>query len=262
MTESFPSDDVSRSERVEFPSRGGKLLVGDLHRAGDGDGPWLLLCHGMESTRGGTKQEAMCARFVPRGFSVLRFDFRYVGESEGEFEDLTVSGEVDDALGALDFAAGFRPREITLVGSSLGGLVALLVAAAAPHQVRRLVTIAAVADERLFLEGLSPEALERWRREGRRPYGSGWLKSSFLEDVCSLDTAEALGRLELPILALHGEADSVVPVAHAGIIGRLARGPVTVKTFPGVDHRFEEPGALDGLLEAMEHWLLGEGGAA
>ena len=72
-------------ERVEFASRRGNILVGDLHRTGDRCGPTLMLCHGMESTRGGRKQTAIVERFVPAGYSVLRFDFTYVGESEGSF---------------------------------------------------------------------------------------------------------------------------------------------------------------------------------
>lgn len=197
----------------------------------------------------------MCQRFVPAGYSVLRFDFSYVGESDGAFEDMTVSGEVDDALGALDFATDFEPREIIVVGSSLGGLVSLLVAAAAPHLVRRLVTIAAVADESLFLKGLSQESLASWRSEGSRPYGNGSLRSSFLTDIETLKVSKRLGKLDLPILALHGEADSVVPCAHAELIRTLTKGDVTLRTFPGVDHRFEEPGALTGLLDAMDEWL-------
>lgn len=248
-----------KGERVEFPSRRGSRLVGDLHRAPQGGGAWLLLCHGMESTRGGTKQQAMVETFLPAGVNVLRFDFSFVGDSEGDFEDMTVSGEVDDALGALDFVAGFQPERVYVVGSSLGGLVSLLTAVAAPHQIQGLITIAAVADEALFLEGLSDQARERWRREGIRPYGGGALRSSFLDDVETLDVAARLKKLELPILALHGEADSVVPVAHADLIVSLTKGPVAKKTFPGVDHRFEEPGALDGLLAAMVDWLGDQG---
>ncbi|MFN2376389.1 MAG: alpha/beta fold hydrolase, partial [Candidatus Binatia bacterium] len=153
-------------ERVEFPSRRGNLLVGDIHRIGGGSGRWLVLCHGMESTRGGTKQTAIVERFAPAGYNVLRFDFSYVGDSEGDYEDLTVSGEVDDALGALDFMHEFGASECTLVGSSLGGLVALLAAAQAPHLVSRVALMAPVADTAIFTDGLSDKAVAEWRSRG------------------------------------------------------------------------------------------------
>ena len=207
--------DPLRGERVEFPSRRGNLLVGDLHRPGSVCGPTLVLCHGMESTRGGTKQTAMVERFVPKGFTVLRFDFSYVGESDGKFEDLTISGEVDDVLGALDFLSDFQVSHRVLVGSSLGGAVALLVAADAASEVAAVATIAAVADTALFTDELSDSELAEWRRTGVRRWRDGAMKASFLEDLGRVDILGAVARIDKPLLVLHGEADDVVPSDHA-----------------------------------------------
>jgi uncharacterized protein len=244
------------SERIEFPSRRGNLLVGDIHRVGAGTGRWLVLCHGMESTRGGIKQTAIVERFVPAGFNVLRFDFSFVGDSEGEYEDLTVSGEVDDALGALDFMHEFGASECALVGSSLGGLVALLAAAQAPHLVTRVAVIAAVADSKIFTDGLTEGAIAEWRTRGRRRVGSGFLKPTFLDDVLRLDAPRILSALTMPVLVMHGDADEVVPFEHAEIIRRSVSGPCKVERFAGVGHRFEEPGALDKLLAVLARWLV------
>jgi pimeloyl-ACP methyl ester carboxylesterase len=243
-------------ERVEFPSRRGSALVGDLQRAGGEIGPTLVLCHGMESTRNGTKQQAMAARFLPLGFSMLRFDFSYVGESEGRFEDLTLSGEVQDALGALDFLQDFAPSRTILVGSSMGGAVALLAAASAPDRVHAVATIAAVADAGLFTESLESREIEAWRRSGRRAWRGGHLRSTFLDDIEAIDIPAAIATIRQPLFVAHGESDPVVPLHHARIIESRAAGRVELATFPGVGHRFEEPGALDALLSRMESWLL------
>jgi putative redox protein len=242
-------------ERVEFPSRRGNLLVGDLHRIGAGSGRWLVLCHGMESTRGGTKQTAIVDRFAPAGYNVLRFDFSFVGDSEGEYEDLTVSGEVDDALGALDFMHEFGASECTLIGSSLGGLVALLTASHLPHLVSRVAVIAAVADSHIFTDGLSDKDIAEWRSRGRRRVGSGFLKPAFLDDVLRLDAPAAMRSVTMPVLVMHGDADDVVPSSHAELICKSVSGTCRVEKFAGVGHRFEEPGALDRLLDVLESWL-------
>lgn len=242
-------------ERVEFPSRRGNLLVGDLHRIGAGSGRWLVLCHGMESTRGGTKQQAMVERFAPAGYNVLRFDFSYVGDSEGDYEDLTVTGEIADCLGALDFMHEFGASECTLVGSSLGGLVALLAAAQLAHLVSRVAVIAAVADAGLFTDGLTDKDIAEWRSRGRRRVGSGFLKPTFLDDVLRIDAPKAMRHVTMPVLVMHGDADDVVPFSHAELIRESVSGPCTVEKFPGVGHRFEEPGALERLLDVLGNWL-------
>jgi pimeloyl-ACP methyl ester carboxylesterase len=210
----------------------------------------------MESTRGGTKQQAIVERFVPMGFSVLRFDFSYVGESEGLFEDLTVSGEVDDALGALDFLGDFGSSLVILVGSSLGGAVALLAAANDASSVHAVATIAAVGDASLFTDRLSEADAKLWRSTDRRDWGDGrYLRASFLDDVERVDIANALSRVTQPLLLMHGESDDVVPPSHATLIESACAGEAQVVTFPGVGHRFEEPGALDALLDTLEKWL-------
>jgi pimeloyl-ACP methyl ester carboxylesterase len=242
-------------ERVEFASRKGNLLVGDLHRSGRRHDAAIILCHGMESTRGGTKQLAMVERFVPQGYTVLRFDFSYVGESEGRFEDMTISGEVADALGAIDFLYEFSPSSCVLVGSSLGGTVALLAAAHAAQRVDGVATIAAVGDTSLFVSELNPGQLAEWRSTGRRRLRDEYLNVDFLDDVESLDIAAAVATIRRPLLVLHGEADDVVPVEHARLIAQACPGPVRTELFPGVAHRIEEPGALARLLDTLDRWL-------
>jgi pimeloyl-ACP methyl ester carboxylesterase len=249
------SSEPLSAERVEFAGRRGNLLVGDLHRAGRDLGPTLVLCHGMESTRQGTKQQAIVERVLPLGISVLRFDFSYVGESDGRFEDLTITGEVDDALGALDFLQEFSPAKVILVGSSLGGAVALLATARTPERVHAVATIAAVADTSLFKESLSADDIAAWRRTGRRRWREGSLKVGFLDDVERIDIPHAVATLHQPLLVMHGEADTVVPPAHAAVLAAAAAGDVTLAMFPGVGHRFEEEGALDGLLARLQSWL-------
>jgi putative redox protein len=247
--------DPLRGERIEFPGRRGNVLVGDLHRPGDAVSPALVLCHGMESTRGGTKQTAIVERFVPRGWTVLRFDFSFVGDSGGRFEDLTISGEVDDALGALDFLAEYSPSRCVLVGSSLGGAVALLAAAQAPERIDAVATIAAVADTALFTRGLSERDLARWRSEGKRRWRDGYMRVGFLDDLLRLDILAAVRSIRKPLLVMHGTADDVVPFDHAERIAAAAGGEVRLEAFPGVGHRFEEPRSLERLLATLEEWL-------
>ncbi|MGH7821747.1 MAG: alpha/beta hydrolase [Candidatus Binatia bacterium] len=243
-------------ERVEFPSRRGNRLVGILHppsaRAAEAAG--VILCHGMESTKEGTKHRMLGERLSAAGLWVLRFDFSYVGESEGEFADLTFRGEVEDLAGAWKLFRSRCPGPVALLGSSMGGTVALLFAAEEPG-VTALALIAAVARPQRILAELRPGEIDRWRRDGVVSLGGVRLKRSFLDDVEALDVLDAASRVRCPTFIAHGDADGVVPVSDATDIEAALGGEKRCKIYPGADHRFSKEEDLEELLGDCERWL-------
>jgi pimeloyl-ACP methyl ester carboxylesterase len=247
---------TSSEERVVFPSRRGNRLVGVVH-APSGDrraAAGVILCHGMESTKEGTKHKLLAARLSAAGFSVLRFDFSYVGESEGDFADLTFRGEVEDLGGAWDHFAPRVGGAISLVGSSMGGTVALLFAAAEPR-VHALATIAAVCRPGRVLAELRPAELDRWRREGVLSLGGVRLRSTFLDDVETLDVLAACRDVRCPTFVAHGDADSVVPCSDAEEIAAALGGERRLKIYPRADHRFSAPAQLHELIADCASWV-------
>jgi len=214
----------------------------------------VILCHGMESTKEGTKHKLLGQRLSSRGFDVLRFDFSYVGESEGEFEDLSFRGEVEDLAGAWQF---FRSRvrgPIGLLGSSMGGTVALLFAAEEPR-VAALATIAAVAEPMRSLAELRPAEIDRWRTDGVFSLGGMRLKKTFLEDVETLDVLAAVRTIRCPTFVAHGDADRVVPVSDGEAIAAALAAEHRLKIYPGADHRFSRPADLEEMLGDVAAWL-------
>ena len=244
----------AQSERVEFPSRRGARLIGCWHR-GAGHAA-VILCHGMEACKEGTKSVRMAEGLAALGIDALRFDFSYVGESEGEFLDLTVSGEVEDLAGAWAFARRRAGGPIGLIGSSLGGTVALLFAAQEPA-VAALATIAAVAYPGRRARALPASERERWRREGSYDLFGIRVGAAFLDDVERLDVPAALGSVRCPVLLTHGTADDVVPCSDADEIAARVGGTVSVRRYAGADHRFSDPRLLDRLLADLVEWTAG-----
>jgi pimeloyl-ACP methyl ester carboxylesterase len=243
---------------VTMRSRRGARLAGVLHLPGDVAEPAarsvVVLCHGMESTKDGTKHRALAARFVALGYACLRFDFSYVGESGGRFEDLTISGEIDDLAGACDFLWERGVTTIGLVGSSLGGAVAVAFAGDEPR-VRALVTIAAVARPLGILERMPAEAVTDWRRRGYREESTGRLSVGFLDDLARVDVLGAAHRVRAATLVTHGEADHVVPVADAEALFAALREPKALAITAGCDHRYSDERHLAELLGRTVAWM-------
>lgn len=240
-------------ERVEFAGRRGNRLVGLWHHGGGKRA--VILCHGMESSKEGTKSVRLAHALAAAGCAALRFDFSYAGESDGEFADLTVSGEVEDLAGAWRFAAARTEGPIGVIGSSLGGTVALLFAAEEPS-VAALATIAAVAYTGRFARALSAEQRETWRRDGIYEWQGMRLRPHFLDDVERLDVPCAVKRIRCPLLVTHGTADTVVPSEDAEAIAAGASAAVTLRLYDGADHRFSDPVLLDQLLRDLVSWIL------
>ncbi|MEO6029848.1 MAG: alpha/beta fold hydrolase [Candidatus Binatia bacterium] len=236
-------------------SRRGVRLAGLLHRPAGVDDlavrPAIVLCHGMESTKEGTKHQALAARLTALGYVCLRFDFSYVGESEGSFEDLTISGEVEDLGGAIDFLTARGATTFGLVGSSLGGTVAVLFAGAEPR-VRALVTIAAVALPLGIVQRMDPAAVAAWRQNGVR----GQLRRSFLDDLEHVDVLAAARGLTAATFVTHGDADDVVPVEDAYALFAALPDPKALAVTPGCDHRHSDPAHLETLLDRTIDWLV------
>ena len=245
-------------EKVDFRNSLGQRLFGILHRASSRDclGPTVILCHGMMSAKEGTKQKAFAYAFEERGFSALRFDFSFCGESEGKFEEITFAQEVDDLRSAVRWVRENGADPIGLLGSSMGGAVAILHARGDPS-IEALVTLAAVGTPARIADRMDDlqRKTQEWKDEGYLLGAEGEPGEKFFEDARRQDVVGAARGLSVPLLVLHGGADEVVPVEDAYAIHANAGGPKELKVLPGVDHRFTQPGALEEALELATEWF-------
>jgi len=245
-------------ERIDFRNSLGQRIVGILHRGSSKDalGRTIILCHGMMSSKEGTKQKAFAHAFEERGFSVLRFDFSFCGESEGKFEEITFAQEVDDLRSAVRWVQEKGASPIGLLGSSMGGAVAILHAKEDPS-IEALVTVAAVGSPARIADrmDLLQQKTQEWKEQGYLLGAEGEPGEKFLEDARRQDVVGAARGLSVPLLVMHGGADEVVPVEDAYAIHGNAGGPKALKILPGVDHRFTQAGALEEALELATEWF-------
>src|SRR5690348_3087335 len=109
------------------------------YRLRDGRSPALVFLPGYASDMEGVKALALDAFAARRGLAMLRFDYSGTGSSGGRFEDGTLALWLEEALAAVDqLTAG----ALVLIGSSMGGWIALHLALLRPDRVRALVGIA------------------------------------------------------------------------------------------------------------------------
>jgi pimeloyl-ACP methyl ester carboxylesterase len=198
----------------------------------------------------GTKALALADWARRTGRALLRFDCSGHGRSSERFEDGAIGDWFEDALMALD---RLTEGPQVLVGSSMGGWLALLLARAIPGRVKGLVGIAAAPD---FTE----DSMWAQTTEAQR---TALLRDGFIQlpsdysDAPYVVTRRLIeeGRAHLvlrsplplpfPVRLLHGTADSDVPPAVALRLLDHATGPdIRLTLVKDADHRFSSPACL------------------
>lgn len=209
----------------------------------------------MESDKESEKLAVLSRRLAETGMLALRFDFACAGESSGKYEEITYSGEVEDLRAAFDLIASYRTGKVGILGSSMGGTVALLFAAEEPN-VAALVTIAAPCHpERMTQKLLTPEEVESWRRSGFLMYHGRRINVSLLEDVQKIRVPEAARRVSCPVLIIHGDADETVPVEEAYDLYGEISGRKKIRILKGADHRLSDTSLREAALAESLAWL-------
>lgn len=225
---------VSESD-ISF-SNEDQTIIGTLAMP-DGAGPFpaVLLLHGFTGMRHelpvvGTEDTmfSRAARWLgERGFATLRIDFRGSGDSEGAWEDTTFSGQISDAIAALDYLEmleGVDSGSISIIGLSQGGLVGAGTAGR-DARVSNLVLWSAVSNP-VMSYGilLGYDTLLNGAAAGDEaltitlPWGAETsLKGPFFEDIFLVDPVAEIASYGGPLLAITGSRDdTVTPQPHAG----------------------------------------------
>jgi len=226
------------------------------HRS-PGKGPGVVFLGGFKSDMEGTKALYLedWARRAGRAF--LRFDYSGHGQSSGAFEEGAIGDWAADAMAAID-ALTEGPQ--ILVGSSMGGWIALLAARARPERLAGLVTVAAAPD---FTEDAMWAGFDAVQRAELIEAGQVALPSDYGEPYVITRRLIEEGRenlvlrdplnLPFPVRFLQGTADEDVDISVALRLLEHAQGPdMRLTLVDGADHRFSDADCLSLIVTSVE----------
>ncbi len=225
-----------------------------------GKSPGVIWLSGFKSDMTGTKAAHLHAWAKRRGQAFLRFDYFGHGVSSGSFKNGTIGRWRDDALAVLD-ALTEGPQ--VLVGSSMGGWIALLAAEARPEKVRGLLLIAPAPDftEELMWANMPEDIRDQIMRDGV------WSRPSLYDDSPYIVTRALIedGRKHLvlgrdltfagPVRILQGMKDPDVPWEHALRLMKILPGKPVLSLSKEGDHRLSTPADLKLLEETLDGLL-------
>ncbi|MGB9779720.1 alpha/beta hydrolase [Caldanaerobacter sp.] len=254
---------------VEF-TYDGKTLRGMLHLPDEAREkvPMVVMFHGFT----GNKVEShfifvkMSRALEKAGIGSVRFDFYGSGESDGDFSEMTFSGELEDARQILDFVKRQPTTDVErigLLGLSMGGAIAGIIAKEKKEDIKALVLWAPAFN--------MPELI---MAEGARQYGAimeslgyvdiGGLKLSrdFVEDIALYDIFKMSKGYDKKVLIVHGTKDEAVEFSVSDKILKEVYGDLAFRVaIEGADHTFKnlewERKAIEESVKFFEEQLKG-----
>ncbi len=215
-----------------------------------GDGPGIVFLGGFRSDKGGTKALYLENWAKAKGRAFLKFDYSGHGSSSGNPLDYTISDWAGDAEAII--RALTRGRQI-LVGSSMGGWIALLLARKMPDRIAGMVTIAAAPDftEEKYWADFTPEERTAIEVDGQIAVPSEYADEPYIitrqliEDGRNNLVLQGPLTLPFPTRLLQGTEDTAVSVDTAMRLLNHVTGPnIRMTLVKGADHRFSDPECL------------------
>ena len=226
--------------RVNFFNNRHQKLVGILEE--NSKDKIVIICHGFAGNKNRNFIHLLDDYLIKNNFSVLIFDFTGNGESEGEFSDGTYTQEIDDLGKAVDFVEKIGYKKICLMGHSMGGAVSIL-RASRDKRVNCLISIASPGEDKFRFRKKYVNTEEKRKQLDKQGYvimekNNKRLTKEFLDDAEKKDLKEAVQKIKIPFLMIHGEDDETVPLHEAKELYKDANEPKALEIISHADHCF------------------------
>lgn len=223
------------------------------YRMRGGREPALVFLPGYGSDMEGTKAVALDALAERQGLAMLRLDYSGTGSSSGEFERGTLALWLEESLAAID---QLTQGPLILIGSSMGGWIALHLALLRSDRVQALVCIAAAPDftDWGFTDTQKAELRLRGRLEQQSPSDPDpqFFTLPFWESGQQLLLLNGRINIDCPVRLIHGEADEDVPLDVAlRTLRSLRSGDVQLMVIKGGGHRLSRPHEIDAIVRTL-----------
>lgn len=227
----------------------------------DGTHRIAVLCHGFLSGKRSSTNKTLTRLLNAQGIATFAFDFFGQGESEGPFETLTTTTAVAQAIAALNLIQQKGYTQMGLMGSSFGGLVAILTAA----QRRDLACLALKCPVVDFAEELrltlGEKEMDAWRKTDTIPNMMGGterlrLRYAFYEDTLRQIAYEPAKSIAAPALIVQGGQDECVPLHQSQQLAAALTCPKRMELLPGADHQFTKGEDFTRMTTLISDWFV------
>ena len=206
--------------------------------------PLVMILHGFNSSKNMSLLKQIADKLEHLGIASIRFDFNGHGQSEGSFQNMTISNELNDAKKVYEYVQNLPEiTSVSIIGHSQGGVVSGLMAGEYGAEKIKSVVLMAPASvlrelaQKGDLFGTKfdtdniPEYIELFNglKVGR----------AYLEDAKNLPIYEISAQYQGPVLIIHSQDDELVPYSNGEEYNQIYQNS-KLKTLRGFDHSFTQ----------------------
>ncbi len=224
-----------------------------------------IIMHGLGVTKEWVTIANSTKLFLKSGFIVVRFDARDTfGESEGKYEDATVSSYLQDLTDVVRWSKGqswFR-KPMILVGHSIGGLCVVKYATRRPKDIASIITLSTVISGKLTMQSPEYRDWREWKKKGwrERRDANGVLKRrirwNHYANRLRFDLLKDAKKIKAPMLMISGSKDKITPAADNKLLYDRLQVKKEFHTIKGAEHDIKEPAQIVKINKIMRHWTV------
>jgi len=247
-----------KEKLVIFKNKQGENLWGILTLPGKkGKFPTVIMAHGFAKTKSERKFVELARKLAKNGIASLRFDFSGCGDSEGKFEEMRISKQVEELNAAyqrLIKEKRIDKNRIGILAHSLGTVIACLFKL--KYQKIKCQVLAALAldQERLIKKWYLKKEIENWKRKRYLDTEKFRIGIGYLEEA--VDYTGIHPEIKIPTLVLHGKRDEDIPEKIAKeAFSKIGTSEKKMIIIGEADHHFETYLGRQRLIESSLKWF-------
>ncbi|QQG50282.1 MAG: alpha/beta fold hydrolase [Candidatus Berkelbacteria bacterium] len=227
-----------------------------------------FVMHGLGGFKEQPHIQVLAEELLRHGYSTVRFDAtNSFGESDGNYEDATVTNYKEDYDDVITWAAtqDWYQQPFILAGHSLGGMCSILYAEDHPENVLALAPMAPLVSGQLSYDYLlkkDPESMKVWQGTGwqiqpstSKPGVTKKLKWSHMADRLRYDVLPSANKITMPLLIIVGSNDESCPLEHQEILVGKLPGKKELHVINGMRHTPHEKKHLNEFRQVFSGWL-------
>jgi len=241
-----------------FKNKNGERLFGILTLPKEeGKFPLVIMAHGFAKTKSERKFVEMARELAENRIASLRFDFSGCGDSEGKFEEMNISKQVEElnvAFRRLVKEKRIDKNKIGVFAHSLGTVIAVLFQQKYGTIGCFVLAAPAFDQARLIQKWYSEAQIKEWKQQGYLDTPKFRIGIGYLEEA--RDYTDLLNQIKIPTFILHGREDEDIPVEMAKEAFRKLRSKEKkITIIPESDHHFESYLSRQRLIELSVNWF-------